>query len=154
MACRCIPHTQVPYGSRLFADYLYDFSRLSEFYSHNPFKDESFREAARRIPRDAALRAQLVDVLREQNQRLGASKETFANLDKLANPDCIAVVTGHQAGLFTGPAFGLYKGLTAIRLAEELNRRGMPAVPVYWIASEDHDLEEVNHCFIQDREGS
>jgi len=154
MDCHCIPHTEIPNSSRLFTDYLYDFPRVSEFYAHNPFQDESFSNAAQAIRYDGNLRREVVAVLREQNRRIAAPEKTLQNLSKLENPDCVAVVTGHQAGLFTGPAFGLYKGLTAIKLARTLSDRGLPAVPVFWLATEDHDLEEVNHCFIQDREGS
>jgi len=58
----------------------------------------------------------------------------------------VAVVTGQQAGLFGGPVYTFYKALSALRVVGELHQRGIEAVPVFWIASEDHDLAEVNHC--------
>jgi len=154
MKCHCISYTQFPNNSRLFTDYLYDFKRVSEFYAHNPFEEESFSKAAQAILQSSEFRRAVVAVLRDQNERFGITPLTQKNLSKLEEPDCVAVVTGHQAGLFSGPAFSLYKGLTAVKLAASLNGRGLPAVPVFWLATEDHDLEEVNHCFIQDREGN
>jgi bacillithiol biosynthesis cysteine-adding enzyme BshC len=154
MDCRCIRHTEIPHASRLFADYLYDFARVREFYAFNPFEEESFRKAAQSFRYGEDLRRQVVSVLREQNERFSAAGKTFDNLKRLESPDCFAVVTGQQVGLFTGPAFAVYKALTAIKLAQNLSRQGLPAVPIFWLATEDHDLNEVNHCFVQDREGS
>lgn len=154
MDCHCIPHTHVPNTTRLFTDCLYDFPRVREFYAHNPFDGESFRRAAEKLPRDREFRKQVAAALREQNRRFGATEQTFENLRKLEDPNCVAVVTGHQVGLFTGPAFAFYKNLSAIKLARRLTQDGLQAVPVIWLATEDHDFEEVNHCYVQDREGA
>ncbi len=79
--------------------------------------------------------------LREQN---GDSEA----LKTLAQPGTVAVVTGQQVGLFSGPAYTVFKALTAVRLARELSDRGTPAVPVFWLATEDHDLAEVDHAWV------
>jgi bacillithiol biosynthesis cysteine-adding enzyme BshC len=71
----------------------------------------------------------------------------------LRNPGTVAIVTGQQAGLFTGPLYTIHKALTVIKLAACLRDQGVPAVPVFWIASEDHDYEEVNHCRVIETEG-
>jgi bacillithiol biosynthesis cysteine-adding enzyme BshC len=76
----------------------------------------------------------------------GGGAETNRNLDRLRD-GAAAVVTGQQVGLLGGPAFSVYKALTAIHLANELTARGTNAVPVFWLATEDHDLAEVDHCF-------
>ena len=148
----------MPHGTRLFSDFLYDFRRAGEFYVHNPFADSSFEQAAQAIDYSPEQRRQVTAVLREQNQRLFSPRslpeKVLENLKKLEAEGTIAVVTGHQAGLLGGPAFGLYKGLTAVKLARSLSERGQPAVPLFWLATEDHDLEEVNHCFIQDHDGN
>ena len=75
---------------------------------------------------------------------LGAGDATRRNLDRLEN-GAVAVVSGQQVGLFGGPAYAFYKALSAIRIAEELSEAGIPAVPVFWMATEDHDLDEVRH---------
>jgi hypothetical protein len=63
------------------------------------------------------------------------------------------VVTGQQVGFFSGPAYTIYKALTAVKLARELSgAQGIPAVPIFWLATEDHDFAEVNHCWVFDAE--
>ncbi len=68
-------------------------------------------------------------------------------LETLARPDAVAVVTGQQVGLFSGPSYTVYKALTAVKLAARLTSRGIPAVPIFWLATEDHDAAEVSHCW-------
>ena len=79
---------------------------------------------------------------------LRASNDETASLDLLARPGTVAVVTGQQVGLFSGPAYTIYKALTAVRLAARLTEQGIPAVPMFWLATEDHDVAEVNHAFV------
>ncbi len=153
MDSRAIPYTEIPHTSRLFQDYLYDFPRVSEFYPFAPLAAESFRKSAESLRYPDELRQAVVGVLREQNQSFGSGAESLRNLDRLSKPGCVAVVTGQQVGLFGGPAFILYKALTAIKLARSLSQQGVDAVPIFWLETEDHDFAEVNHCFIQDREG-
>ncbi|MBI4463319.1 MAG: bacillithiol biosynthesis cysteine-adding enzyme BshC [Acidobacteria bacterium] len=153
MDCTCIPFAQIPQVSRLFTDYLDHFARVSSFFRLDPFQPDSYFKAAETLRYEGSLRQQVVSVLREQNRQLAAGEKTLENLAKLEQPDCFAVVTGQQVGLFTGPAFALYKALTAIKLARQLSSQGLKAVPVFWLATEDHDLEEVNHCFIRNAEG-
>ena len=84
----------------------------------------------------------MVGILREQNAALGAGDPTRVNLDRLAG-GALAVVSGQQVGLFSGPAYAVYKAVTAIQTAQELTKAGRDAVPVFWMATEDHDLDEV-----------
>ena len=151
MECHCIPPGEVPHTTRLFATFLDDFARVGDFYAHPP-SEEGILAAAREVAYDAAGRRALVDVLREQNEALGADGATARNLGRLAS-GAVAVVTGQQVGLFTGPSYSIYKALTAIRVAAQLTERGTDAVPVFWLAGEDHDLAEVNHCFWLGRSG-
>ena len=66
----------------------------------------------------------------------------------MAQPGTVAIVTGQQVGLFSGPAYTIYKALTAVKAARELTERGVPAVPVFWLATEDHDFAEVDHAWV------
>ncbi|MGA8366242.1 MAG: bacillithiol biosynthesis cysteine-adding enzyme BshC, partial [Candidatus Acidiferrales bacterium] len=92
----------------------------------------------------------------EQNQRFARAGQLDSaaarNLDRLA-AGAVAIVTGQQVGLFSGPAFSFYKALSIVRCAEETTRRGIEAVPIFWLATEDHDLAEVNHSFWITRSG-
>ncbi len=73
--------------------------------------------------------------------------------DLLMNGGALAVTTGQQAGLFTGPLYGILKGLSAAALAAELTARGTPHVPVFWVAGDDHDFSEINHCTVIGKDG-
>ena len=83
-------------------------------------------------------------MLRETNASLGAGDTTAKNIDRLAN-GAVAVLSGQQVGLFGGPAYAFYKALSAIQIAQELTQSGVDAVPIFWMATEDHDLDEVRH---------
>lgn len=152
MECDCIAFREIPRSSRLFLDFLCNFSRVAAFYAFDPFQGDSFRRAAERIRGDDAVRNHVADVLLEQNRACGAGPATEQNIEKLRAGAC-AVVTGQQVGLFTGPSFSIYKSLTVIRVAQKLSAEGIPAIPVFWLAGEDHDLAEVNHCTVLDGEG-
>src|SRR5260370_24448476 len=105
---------------------------------------------ARKLDYPADRREEVSSILRKQNLALGAGAETLANLDRLEE-GAVAVVSGQQVGLFSGPAYSIYKALMAVQIAEELTRSGIPAVPVFWMATEDHDLEEVRQTTWFDR---
>ncbi len=143
MEASCIRQTSLPHTSRLFGDFSYHFDRVARFYRHDPHDPESYARAARQIEYPDERRARMVAALRRQN---GDSP----SLERLAQPGTVAVVTGQQVGLFSGPAYTIYKALTAARLAERLTRSGVPAVPVFWLATEDHDLAEVDHVWTFD----
>jgi bacillithiol synthase len=137
----CIRHTDLPGTSLLFADFSYHFDRVAPFYAHDPHDPLSFQRAAAQIDYPGERRAAMVAALRAQN---GDSP----SLAKLALPDTVAVVTGQQVGLFSGPAYTIYKAMTAAHMARQLSDRGIPAVPVFWLATEDHDFAEVNHTWV------
>src|SRR6266853_5010501 len=151
MECHCISTAELPHTSLLYSTYLSDFPRVSEFYVHPPDLNGISR-AAKEIRLEDSIRRGVVEVLRKQNATFGRDSETKRNLDRLQN-GAAAVVTGQQVGLLGGPAFSVYKALTAIRLANELTASGTNAVPIFWLATEDHDLAEVDHCFFGARAG-
>jgi bacillithiol biosynthesis cysteine-adding enzyme BshC len=141
MEAHCLRQTELPHTSRLFADFQYHFDRVQKYYRHWPGRMESYAEAAREICYPDERRTALVAALAKRNAG-------NPNLELLAQPTTLAVVTGQQTGLFSGPAYTIYKALTAARLAQTLTMQGIPAVPVFWLATEDHDLAEVNHCYV------
>jgi bacillithiol biosynthesis cysteine-adding enzyme BshC len=149
MECSWISPAELPGTTRLYSTFLSDFPRVSEFYSHPP-NANGIDEAAREIRIEDSVRRAVVDVLRNQNRAFGGDDATTRNLDRLRD-GAVAVVTGQQVGLFGGPAYSIYKALTAAHVARELTERGVNAVPVFWLATEDHDLAEVDHCFVPKR---
>jgi bacillithiol synthase len=138
-----IPYSRVPRSSALFLDFLAHFERVSSFYDHRPFDPAAYRTTAAQLRGKFRDRRELAEILEAQNRKFGCSEKTFENIRRLASPETFAVVTGQQVGLISGPAFTLYKALTAVRLAEHLTEQGLACVPVFWLATEDHDLEEV-----------
>ena len=151
MESHCIPFREIPDTSKLFTAFLDDFSRVSAYYSHPP-TEAGIDAAAREVKLDPEVRRQVVEVLREQNRAFGADASTEKNIERLA-AGAVAIVTGQQVGLFSGPAYTLYKAIAAIAAAEELTKRGTDAIPVFWLATEDHDLAEINHTFFNTRAG-
>ena len=139
-----IPFDQIPNQSRLFRDYLKDATSLREFY---PTAVKFHHELPARVPEVLAQyqndRAALCDALRDMNASWGAGAETLNNIELLRESDSIAVVSGQQVGLFSGPLYTIYKALSAVKLAGCLNQRNTKAVPVFWMATEDHDFPEV-----------
>jgi len=143
MDCRALLPHQLPHTSKLFRDYVEHFPKLDSFFAHSPDL-KSAAHYAKQLEFPADRRAQITDILRAQNLLYGCSPETHKNLDRLAE-GAVAVVSGQQVGLFSGPAYSFYKALSAIQAADELSHKGIPAVPIFWMATEDHDVDEVRH---------
>ena len=143
----------IPRTTRLFSDFMYDYQKVARFYPHYGRFDAPLADHARRVGSQQFDRKRVPDALDRINKRAGSPELTFKHIDMLRRPGTVAVVTGQQAGLFTGPLYTIHKALTVIKLAACLRAEGVEAVPVFWVASEDHDYEEVNHCRVVDREG-
>ena len=150
--CQCIPFTEIPHATRLFTDLVYHYDRVRAWYPHAPLDPASYYAAAQTLDYPAAIRAEVCKVLEEQARRFGAVPAVLANIERLRR-GAYAMVTGQQVGLFGGPVFSFYKALTAIKIAATLTAQGLDTVPVFWLATEDHDLEEVNHAWMLSRDG-
>ena len=142
-----------PWVKKLAADYAFQFSTLAPFFSGDPASQASWTTAiaaAQKHPRD---RVELSRVLASQLERRGAPQAARDAAARFADPNTVAIVTGQQAGLFGGPLFTLYKGLTAAKLAAQVSRdHGVPAIAVFWVESEDHDWDEVASVSVLDAE--
>ena len=153
MKVQCLPFNQIPHTTRLFSDFLAWTPSVHPFYSRPPHFREWVKNEASRVHYDSARRQRVAAVLKRQNEAWGASTKTLENIERLRT-GAFAAVTGQQVGLFGGPAFSLYKALTAIKLAEEAITAGVDCVPVFWLATEDHDLQEVSHVALPGQDGS
>jgi bacillithiol biosynthesis cysteine-adding enzyme BshC len=142
-----IPFQKTGYFSKIICDYLDRNNKLSDFYENFPeidglrrqieLKRASFKSQSRNI---------LVTALKNQSKSTNTSDFTLKNINLLEKDTTFTVTTGHQLNIFTGPLYFLYKIVTAINLAEKLKRE-FPLynfVPVYWMATEDHDFDEIN----------
>jgi bacillithiol synthase len=153
MSIDAISFDEIPRTSRLFNDFLYNFSRVERFYQPEGREFDSLVARAAKVSAQPFSRDAVADVLVDQNRKAGASEPAIANIERLRQKDSVVVITGQQAGFFTGPLYTVYKALTAIKLAAQLRERGVNAVPMFWVAAEDHDFEEVNHTRLVNREG-
>ena len=136
----------IPVHNRVLTDYWREDADIHSFFTY-PYEQASFRKRAEQIAGRDYKREALVKVIRSYMERFGVSERAAKHLTEL-EAGAPAVVGGQQAGIFTGPLYSVYKAITVILLANEQRQAlGMPVVPIFWIAGEDHDLDEINHTF-------
>ena len=142
---------QLPWISRLAADYAFAFENLAPFYAGDPRRPDAWAEVIARVqatPRAVPALSSMLLAQLAAREAPPAAREAAAAFE---HPGTVAVLTGQQAGLFGGPLYTLHKALTAIKLARQISAaHGVTAVPVFWIDSEDHDWEEVRRCTVLD----
>ena len=134
----CLPFSRIPHTTRLFDDFLHHFEKVRRFYARPPLEGNWWQEERERIEYPEDRRKAVAAILERQNRDLDASQKTLENIQRMRDGAPV-VVTGQQVGLFGGPLFCLLKAVSVATLAEKTG-----AVPVFWLASEDHDLEEIN----------
>jgi len=144
----------LPSLSPLVRDYYFAFDEVSEFFNGD-FRDPSaYERQISRLQSRVFAREQVAKILREQNLSSGCGPRTLQNIEALAQDGTCAVVTGQQVGLFSGALYTIYKALTTIKLAESLGRQaGVPVVPIFWLATDDHDFAEIDHIVLLDQAG-
>jgi bacillithiol synthase len=140
----CLPFRQIPHTTKLFTDFLSWSPQVRQFFPGPPHFSHWLKSEKQARRYELVRREEISGVLRRQNKAWQASQQTMQNIDRLGN-GAAAVVTGQQVGLFGGPLFAIFKALSAVKLAEEANAAGVECVPVFWLATTDHDLAEVNH---------
>lgn len=153
MKAQCLPFGQIPHTTKLFTDFLSWSPPIRQFYSRSPFLQEWLKDETSALRYDPARRERVSAILERQNKVWSASPKTLANVARL-RAGAAAMVTGQQVGLLGGPVFALYKALTAVKLAEQACAAGVDCVPVFWLATTDHDLAEVNHISLPGADGS
>ncbi len=148
MEVDCIPFKETGYFSKLICDYLDQHEGLKSFYNRFP-SAENFKKQIeeKKANYPTTHRKVLVEALKGQYNGFTVSEATEANITALGNANTFTIVTGHQLNLFTGPLYFLYKIVSTINLAKELksNHPDSHFVPIYWMATEDHDFDEINY---------
>lgn len=136
----------LPQTNRFASDYMNGEDQILSFFDYDKKGfDARLRELTKRsFPREA-----LSEVLFTFNRKFSPSEAVLDNIEKLKRPDSVVVIGGQQAGVLTGPLYTIHKCLSIIQLAKEQEKQlGTPVVPVFWIAGEDHDFDEINHTYI------
>ena len=144
-----VSYEQTSFFSEFILDYLSGDERLTPFYHRSPHLS-SFKAQIEEKQKQNINRSVLVEALNEQYSSVDTSDFVTSNIQLLEQEKTFTVTTGHQLCLFTGPLYFIYKIITTINLAEELKRAypDFNFVPIYWMASEDHDFEEINHVHV------
>jgi bacillithiol biosynthesis cysteine-adding enzyme BshC len=152
MTAQCLPFRQIPHSTRLFLDYLDHTPSVQPLYPRSASFLSWAADESASVNYPADRRKRVAEILERQNKSWGTSAKTQENIARLRD-GAFAVVTGQQTGLFGGPMFSIYKALTTVKLAEEAGKLGLNCVPVFWLATEDHDLDEVNQADILSPDG-
>jgi len=124
-------------SEKITIDYLNRASRLEHIFPKH-FREPSVRKCN-------VDRQKIVNKLLEYNQKINAPKRVIQNIESLSQPETYAVITGQQPGLFSGPLYTVYKAISVIVICERLSKQKYSLVPIFWNASEDHDISEVDH---------
>lgn len=162
MECTKIPFEEVGNFSRLFLDYLNKEASVDSFYHHYPSIENVEEQIAQK--KGFQYRETLVEVLSQQYGAITNTPKVLENIALLAKPTTFTVTTGHQLSVLTGPLFFIYKIVATINLTEELKKKypNNDFIPVFWMASEDHDYEEIKgvnlfgktHAWETDQQGA
>ncbi|MBO6524509.1 MAG: bacillithiol biosynthesis cysteine-adding enzyme BshC [Balneolaceae bacterium] len=140
---------QLPF-SNLFNTYISDYFKLKDFYSGNPFDENQVKERAGNIVQPES-KERIAKALKEYHQFLGISDSQQSQLNKFSKEESLVFVTGQQLGVYGGPLFTVYKTITTILLARKWEKiLDKPVVPIFWLADEDHDFEEIASVGIPD----
>jgi bacillithiol biosynthesis cysteine-adding enzyme BshC len=153
-----MPFTAIPHNSRLFLDFLFQYDKVQGFFAHRPESRAVLKyarelaagygptdgppAAGARLEFPAERRARVADVLAQQNRRWGATEATLASIERFRQ-GAVACISGQQVGVLGGPLYSVLKAVSVLQMAEELTAKGVAAIPVFWLATEDHDLEEI-----------
>lgn len=136
--------------NKLISDYRLGKQEIMDFFDYIPSGDLETR--VKELRERTFQRESLQEVLHKLNKAWDAPNSTLHNINRFSNKDSVVVIAGQQAGLLTGPMYTINKVISILQLAkqqeEELN---IPVIPVFWIAGEDHDFDEINHIFMQEK---
>ena len=142
----CLPFGSLPGQNPLFVDFAHRFEAVRDFYHPPPLTQPQLGQRLERARRSCGVRRESLAVaLARYNSTLHPGEALARNLKAFGSQDCVAVVTGQQVTLFGGPSYTVFKAATAVRMARRLREQGANAVPVFWLASNDSDFQEVNH---------
>lgn len=135
----------------LFRDFIYNFEKVESFYSGNFRKIESFEKCRADLSKRKYFRNEIASILERQNSEWGASSQTLKNISYLKDDQTGVVFTGQQVGIWGGPLFTVYKAISDLKLAAWLSEKlKTKVIPLFWLATDDHDFLEVNHIYLLD----
>lgn len=151
-----VKEENIPQANAFSTAYLQNDAAVASFFHYSPYQQESYVERLKELRERSFPRHELVEVIKQSQQKWGSlTVESEKQLERLAKKDSVVVIGGQQAGLLLGPLYTLYKAITIIQVAKQQEEQlGIPVIPIFWIAGEDHDFQEINHVYIPRREGA
>ncbi|SHN14932.1 bacillithiol biosynthesis cysteine-adding enzyme BshC [Gracilibacillus kekensis] len=137
--------------NKFIHEYEQQNTSLLDHFDYNPYENNVFKKRVSDLKEQNFNRDALADVLYKLNLKWNACKSTFKNIESLRDQNSVVVIGGQQAGVLSGPLYTVNKIISIISLAKQQQEElGVPVLPVFWIAGEDHDYDEVNHIYLQD----
>ncbi|MEB3100643.1 bacillithiol biosynthesis cysteine-adding enzyme BshC [Ferviditalea candida] len=141
-----------PSGQKLTDDYVQESGRAMDLFDYHPWDGKSWEQRADWLDQrenHRISRSRLAEVLLDYNHKVGNSEKAIEHIRALRNPETLVVIGGQQAELFTGSLYVIHKAITILQLAKQAEEKlGRPVIPVFWIAGEDHDIDEVDHIHV------
>lgn len=139
----------LPMSNRFVNNYMNNQLQMDRFFDYSIHTDHVYNERLEDVLKQTYKREELVEYLKAYHTKFNNCEATIRNIERLQQPNAVVVVGGQQAGLLTGPLYTIHKIISIITLAKEQEELlGVPVIPVFWIAGEDHDFEEINHVCI------
>ncbi|MBM4764031.1 bacillithiol biosynthesis cysteine-adding enzyme BshC [Bacillus sp. B15-48] len=144
-----ILNLSLPAVNRFATGYLGGSEEIQSFFHYNYQKDTDYTARLEELKKRTFYRQELSEHIRTYMSRFPSSEQVRKNIERLKLDNSVAVIGGQQAGLLTGPLYSVHKVISIIKLAEQKEQElGIPVIPVFWIAGEDHDYQEVNHVYV------
>lgn len=144
-----IDPTSLQTSNYFIKDYRNYSNDIVSKFNYNPLSDTTFQQRVADLSERTFNRISLSNVLDEVNRRWGASESSLLNVERLKDETSVVVIGGQQAGLLSGPLYTIHKIISIISMAKEQESKlGVPVIPVFWIAGEDHDFDEINHVMM------
>ncbi|MFK3959397.1 bacillithiol biosynthesis cysteine-adding enzyme BshC [Guptibacillus hwajinpoensis] len=146
-----LKETFLPGSNVIATDYIAEKKGISAFFDYTYQHDSSYEKRYEELMERHQDRGNLTQHLMEFNEQFEAEGPALTNIDRLQRAEAVTVVAGQQAGVLTGPLYTINKAISVIKLAAEKERKlGVPVIPIFWVAGEDHDYHEVNHIYAYD----
>lgn len=135
--------------TELINDYRENKAKTMQHFDYNPYLDSTYETRKAELENRNFNRGQLTGILFDLNKQWNAPESTYRNIKRLGEADSVVVIGGQQAGLLTGPMYTINKIVSVIQFARQQETKlGKPVIPVFWIAGEDHDFDEINHIYL------
>src|SRR5690606_37987505 len=153
MPSDCITFQNSGYFTEIIVDYLNQSEKVKPYYKHFPTLENFQLQIDEKQNYSPENREVLTQALQQQYEGFTVSEATQKNIDLLGEKQTFTITTGHQLSLFTGHLYFVYKIISVIKLCEQLKEKypNNDFVPVYWMATEDHDFEEINHFLLHEK---